>query len=113
MKIYTEITIDMRTGVVESEESFEYSGPVAMCGGGGGGGGKGGAPSYSPPAAIKQRPAAKTSEAEDTTSDNTTGGGNAALKKRSAYALSMEEQGDQTKKPLYRGSLYGQSKLSS
>ncbi|WP_031485687.1 hypothetical protein [Maridesulfovibrio frigidus] len=38
MKIYTKVVIDMATGEVEHEESFEYNGPVALCGGSGGGG---------------------------------------------------------------------------
>ncbi|WP_051677119.1 hypothetical protein [Maridesulfovibrio frigidus] len=41
MKIYTEVVIDMATGEVEHEESFEYNGPVALCGGSSGGGGDG------------------------------------------------------------------------
>ena len=39
MKIYTKVVIDMATGEVEQEESFEYFGPVALCGGSSGGGG--------------------------------------------------------------------------
>lgn len=31
MKIYNAVTIDMATGLVVSEDSFEYSGPVAEC----------------------------------------------------------------------------------
>ena len=31
MKIYTKIKIDMETGRTVEEESFEYSGPVALC----------------------------------------------------------------------------------
>lgn len=41
MKVITKSVIDMSTGVVLHEESFEYDGPVALCGGGGGGIGKG------------------------------------------------------------------------
>jgi len=33
MKIYTEVAIDMDTCEVVSEESFDYNGPMAMCGG--------------------------------------------------------------------------------
>jgi len=33
MKIYTEVVIDMDTCEVVSEESFDYDGPMAMCGG--------------------------------------------------------------------------------
>lgn len=77
----------------------------------------GGAPTVQMPAAkqapVESSPAAKATSSATDTNDKTTGGGKAALKKKSAYALSMQEQGDQTKKPLYRGSLYGQSKLSS
>lgn len=36
MKIYTGLIIDISTGDVEHEESFEYSGPLAECKGGGG-----------------------------------------------------------------------------
>lgn len=35
MRIYTKVVIDMKTGETLEEESFEYSGPVALCGGGG------------------------------------------------------------------------------
>ncbi len=38
MKVYTRVVIDMTSGVVEQEDSFEYSGPVLLCKGGGGGG---------------------------------------------------------------------------
>lgn len=41
MKVYTKVTIDMRTLEVVSEESFDYVGPVAECKGGSGGGGGG------------------------------------------------------------------------
>ena len=41
MKIYTSVTIDMTTMETLSEESFEYSGPVALLKGSGGGGGSG------------------------------------------------------------------------
>lgn len=37
MKIYTRVVIDMKTGNVVEEDSYEYSGPVALCGGSGGG----------------------------------------------------------------------------
>lgn len=37
MKIYTEVVIDIKTGQVESEKSFEYQGPLALCGSDGGG----------------------------------------------------------------------------
>jgi len=36
MKIYEKLVIDMRSGEVLEEHSFEYSGPIAHCGGGGG-----------------------------------------------------------------------------
>ena len=36
MKIYTRIVIDIKTGMVVELDSFEYSGPVALCKGGGG-----------------------------------------------------------------------------
>ena len=42
MKIYTKIVLDMASGAVLSEESFEYAGVVALAGGGSGGGGGGG-----------------------------------------------------------------------
>lgn len=35
MKIYTRLEIDIETGQILTEESQEYSGPVALCGGGG------------------------------------------------------------------------------
>ena len=41
MKVITRCVIDINGTVIE-EESFEYSGPVALCDGGGGGGGGGG-----------------------------------------------------------------------
>jgi len=41
MKIYTKLTIDMRTLEVIDEESYDYNGQVAECKGGGGGGGTG------------------------------------------------------------------------
>lgn len=41
-KIYNEIVIDMKTGKVIHEDSFMYSGPVALCEGAGDGGGDGG-----------------------------------------------------------------------
>jgi len=37
MKIYTKVVIDMKTGHVVSADTFEHTGPVALCGGGGGG----------------------------------------------------------------------------
>lgn len=39
MKIYNKIVFDMDTFEVLEEESFEYTGPIALCGGGGGKGG--------------------------------------------------------------------------
>jgi hypothetical protein len=39
MKIYDEITINMETGEIMSERSFDYDGPLVLCDGGGGGGG--------------------------------------------------------------------------
>ena len=36
MKIYTRVVIDIATGEIKEEESFDYSGPIAKCGGGGG-----------------------------------------------------------------------------
>ncbi len=41
MKIYERVVIDMTSGEVLEEESFEYSGEVAWCGGSGGGGSSG------------------------------------------------------------------------
>jgi len=41
MKVITRIVIDIVSGKVLEEESFDYTGPVAWCGGGGGGGGGG------------------------------------------------------------------------
>lgn len=38
MKVYNEVTINMNSGEVIGEDSFEYSGDVALCKGGGGGG---------------------------------------------------------------------------
>lgn len=46
MRVYTKVTIDMRTLEVVDEESFDYVGPVAECKGGGGGGGGSGKISY-------------------------------------------------------------------
>jgi len=46
MKVYTKVTIDMRTLEVVDEESFDYAGPVVECKGGGGGGGGSGKVSY-------------------------------------------------------------------
>jgi hypothetical protein len=37
MKIYKKIRIDIETGAVTHEDSFEYEGPLALCGGGKGG----------------------------------------------------------------------------
>jgi hypothetical protein len=34
MKIYNSLILDIETGIVLSEDSFEYSGPIAHCGGG-------------------------------------------------------------------------------
>jgi hypothetical protein len=34
MKIYNSLILDIQTGTVLSEDSFEYSGPIAHCGGG-------------------------------------------------------------------------------
>ena len=42
MKIYNSVTIDIETGEILAEDSFEYSGPLALCGGDGGGDGGGG-----------------------------------------------------------------------
>lgn len=39
MKVYTHLVIDMNTDEVLHEESYNYEGPVALCGGGSGGGG--------------------------------------------------------------------------
>jgi hypothetical protein len=33
MKIYKKIRIDIETGAVTHEDSFEYEGPLALCGG--------------------------------------------------------------------------------
>ena len=38
MKVYTKIVIDMKSGLIVSEHSFDYLGFVALCKGGGGGG---------------------------------------------------------------------------
>jgi hypothetical protein len=38
MKVYERIVISIATGAVLEEQSFDYSGPVALCGSGGGGG---------------------------------------------------------------------------
>ena len=35
MKIYNKLVLDIETGLVLDEDSFEYSGPIAHCGGGG------------------------------------------------------------------------------
>lgn len=37
MKVYNSITIDMNTGETISENSFDYEGPMVLCGSGGGG----------------------------------------------------------------------------
>lgn len=50
MKVYTKIVFDWNMVVVE-EESFEYDGPVALCGGSSGGGGSSGTVDY--PAYMK------------------------------------------------------------
>jgi hypothetical protein len=42
MKIFTRVQIDIESGRIESEDSFEYQGELCHCGGGGGGGGDGG-----------------------------------------------------------------------
>lgn len=42
MRVYTKVTINMRTLGIVNEESFDYVGPVAECKGGSGGGGGGG-----------------------------------------------------------------------
>lgn len=42
MKIYRSVTIDIDSGEVLSEDSFEYEGELALCGGDGGGDGGGG-----------------------------------------------------------------------
>ena len=36
MKVYSKLVLDIETGEVLEEDSFEYSGPIAFCGGGGG-----------------------------------------------------------------------------
>lgn len=46
MKIYTKVEIDIKTGMVLSEESFEYDGELALCGGSSGGGGSSGSVDY-------------------------------------------------------------------
>lgn len=46
MKIYNKIVFDMDTFEVLEEESFEYTGPIALCGGGGKGGGAANTYSY-------------------------------------------------------------------
>lgn len=38
MKVYSRVVIDIESGDILEEDSFEYSGPVALCGSGGGGG---------------------------------------------------------------------------
>jgi len=37
MKVYTKLVIDIASGEIEHEESYDYDGPVALCKGGGGG----------------------------------------------------------------------------
>ena len=54
MKIYERIILDWDGAVLE-EESFEYSGPLALCGGGGGG--KGSRPSTPAPPPPTPKPA--------------------------------------------------------
>lgn len=39
MRVYTRIVMDMATGEVLEADSYEYEGPVALCGSGSGGGG--------------------------------------------------------------------------
>ncbi|WP_419783592.1 hypothetical protein [Maridesulfovibrio sp.] len=39
MKVYTKLVIDIASGEIEHEESYEYDGPVILCGGSSGGGG--------------------------------------------------------------------------
>lgn len=46
MKIYDRVVIDMETLEVIEEDSFEYEGPVALCGGGGGSSGAVDYPDY-------------------------------------------------------------------
>lgn len=69
MKIYTRVEMDMASGAVTHEESFEYEGPVVLCGGGGGGGGKGGSAPSPPPTPAKpatgREATAATTEAVD------------------------------------------------
>lgn len=48
MKVYTKLVIDLKTLDVVEEESFEYSGPISLCGGGSGGGGSSGQVRYPP-----------------------------------------------------------------
>lgn len=56
MKIYTYVKINIDTGKIVDEASYEYNGPIAKCDPGGGGGGGGpsggpGGPSMGPPGA--------------------------------------------------------------
>lgn len=52
MKIYTRVVLDMTSDfAVLREESFEYDGPLVLCGGGGGGGKGGKTPTPPPPPA--------------------------------------------------------------
>lgn len=68
MKIYTRVVFDMETLQVLEADSFEYEGPLALCGGGGGGG-KGKSPSVPPPppkpATGKDATAATTEAVDD------------------------------------------------
>lgn len=41
MKVYNKVVLDMETLEIVEEDSYEYEGPVALCGGGSGGGGSG------------------------------------------------------------------------
>ena len=52
MKIYTKIVMDIDTLEIIEEESYEYDGPLALCGGGSGGGSSSGEVDY--PSYIKQ-----------------------------------------------------------
>jgi len=38
MKVYREVVIDIKTGRIVKEDSYEYNGPIAKCGGGSSGG---------------------------------------------------------------------------
>lgn len=52
MKVYRKIVIEIATGNIVEEDSFEYVGEVAKCGGGGG---DGGGPAYSVASNIIRR----------------------------------------------------------